>query len=352
MKIIISIVILVILVAAGVFLKTQKDAVANLEAASLPHYSVKTLSSSVKTVQESRQFLAQLLASKSAHIASKFSAEIKHIYVHENDLVNKGQLLIALDDTDIQTTISATKKQQGAIKLDVSNALSTLKRNKKLLAAGAISQAAYDDSRALYQNKNSSLVANSEKIKQLKAQLQYLNIKAPFDGKIGAILVDAGNLAVPGRAIISLNARSQKLIFNYAQTSQAIIQGQKVLINGKEVGKVSRLYDDANNAMLVAEVGLHTSINYVNKGYVSIEVVTAELQGCSVPLSALLHTKDSVSLMQFSEDTFTPLSVEVVIEDQENAIVSPCPTFDVAIASEAKLTLLPSLGAVQLTQEH
>ena len=351
-KTIIIILVIAIAAAAGLFLKSQKKAVDNLPVPQTFTYNVNTVNASNKSVRETRHFLAQLLASKSALIASKFSAGIKKIYVQENDTVKKGQLLIALDDADIRANLSSLKKQLDALNIDVQNAKRSLDRNQKLLEVEAISQEQYDNANVLYQNKLAALSATKEKIKQSRSQLTYLNIRAPFSGRVGTIFVDAGNLAVPGKPIISLNSDDQKLIFSYVATSQPIIEGQKVLIDDQQVGTIARRYDDAKNALLVAEVKLSMPLHYANKAFLNIDVVIAETEGCSVPLNALLHRKDETVIMLYKEGHFEPFTVDILLQDNRDAILTECPTFPMATASEAKLVLLPTLGKVNIKEEE
>jgi RND family efflux transporter MFP subunit len=350
-KIITIIIIVAIVVAAGVFLKGQKEAVASLDTPKVHKYSVDTTQVEKKVLRQTRHFLAQLLASKSALIASKFSAEIKKIYVKENDIVKKGELLIALDDREIRANIATLAKQKDTLIIDVANAKRSLERNKKLLKIEAISQEKYDNANVLYQNKITNLEATNEKIKQTQAQLTYLQIKAPFSGRVGTIFVDAGNLSVPGKAIISLNSDDQKLIFSYVATSQLIIEGQKVLVDGKVVGEITRKYDDAKNALLVAEVKLTKPLSFANKAFINIEVVTAEQEGYMLPLNALLHKTDGCFVMVYRDGEFQAQKVEILLENRQDAILKNSLEEKVAVASEAKLSILPTLGKVNISEE-
>jgi len=349
-KIILIIIVLGVVVTAGLFLKSQKKVVAQLPKPTLTHYTVETKNAQNKMVKETRHFLAQLLASKSALIASKFSADIKKVYVKENDIVKKGEILVALDDTDMKTSIASAKQQKDALLLDVQNAKRSLKRSENLYAVEAISQEEYDNATVLYKNKLSTLENLDEKIKQLYSQLKYLNISAPFSGRVGTIFVDEGNLALPGKPIVSLNSDDQKLIFSYAQTAQAIVEGQDVLVDGKNIGTIYRKYDDAKNAMLVAEVKLSKALPNANKSYINIDVVVAQMQGCAIPLNAIVHRKEENIIMIYKEKHFEAMPVSIILQDTQNAVVKECPTLPFATASEAKLTLLPALGTIALDE--
>jgi len=350
-KIIFIVIVAVVVVGSLKFLKEEKAKVANAQKPQEMLKSVKTVTTQQKTVSKRREFLAQLQASKSAYIASKFSATIKKIYVKENDIVKKGQLLISLDDSDIKTNLNSLKEKQRALKIDLLNAKKILDRNKKLLDIDAISKEAYDNSNVLYQNKLASYKGVDESIKQVQSQLKYLNIKAPFDAVVGSKLNDEGSLAISGKAILTLNSNDQKMIFSFVDGDEPIIIGQKVFMGNKLIGEIAKRYDDAKNSLLVAEVKPYKSLPFANKSYKTIEVQTGELKGCAIPTQAILNKKDKNYILVYSDGAFKTKEVDVKLQNDDEAIISECLEDKIAVASEAKLAMLPTLGRVILSKE-
>jgi RND family efflux transporter MFP subunit len=343
-------ILLVVAVAflAARFLLGQKKAVAELGTPQPVHYHVLTEEAREGTVRETRRFLAQLLSDKSAMIASKYSGRIKHIHVKENDRVKKGALLVTLDDSEVRSSIASLRSQEKALLTDVANAKTQLDRSALLLESGGLSQDKYDNAVVLYENKKAALQGTREKIRQLQSQLAYFNLRAPFAGKVGSLFADDGSLAVPGKPILSINSGDQKLVFSYVETDQRILEGQTVLFEGEPVGRVVRLYDDAKNALLVAEAAVTKPLGKANKSYLNIDVVTAEARGCTVPQDALLHRHGKTYVMEYRERHFEAKEVEVLLQDTERALLETCPAHPVATASEAKLALLPTMGSVKL----
>lgn len=351
-KIILGIIVIVMIFVAAKFLLAKQKEVLELPTPKTYIYSTKSVVAKTKTLRQTRHFLAQLLADKSALISSKFSAEIKNIYVKENSIVEKGDLLIALDDRETRANLATLIKQKETLDIDVTNAKRSLQRNKKLLDIKAISQEKYDDANVDYQNRVTNFYATVEKIKQSQAQLSYLQIKAPFSGRVGTIFLDVGNLASPSKPIISLNSNDQKLIFSYVVASQPINKGQKVLVDNKEVGEIMKTYDDAKNALLVAEIKLSTPLSLANKSFVNIDVVTAEQNGCTIPLNAILNKKDERLIMLYKDNKFQAQKINVLLENTQEAILESCPKEPMAVASEAKLSILPTLGLVNISKEN
>ena len=345
-KILFIIIVIVVAVGAMKFLKEKKDEVANLEKPKEMTKSVTVTKAKTKTLSQSREFLAQVQASNSAYIASKFSATIKNIYVNENDVVKKGKLLISLDDSEIKANLNSLNEKKIALDIDLINSKKILDRNKKLLKIEAISKESYDNSNVVYQNKLAAFKGVKDSIKQVKSQLKYLNIKAPFDGVVGSKLNNEGSLAIAGKAILTLNSNDQKMIFSFVDGDKPIIEGQRVFIDEKLIGEVVKRYDDAKNSLLVAEVKPYKVLPYANKSYKTIDVEVDTLKGCTLPVDALLHKNNEVFIMIYEDGRFISKKVDILLQNNTQAIVSACPSQSVAISSEAKLSILPTLGKV------
>ncbi len=345
-KVILIVITVLVVVSAALFLKKQRESVANLPVAKEYLKSVAIVMPREEYISQKQEFLAEVLSSKSANIATKFVAKIKKIYVNENDKVKKGDLLISLDDREILATLSSLKGEKKSLTLDVTNAKNILQRNQKLYDIEAISKEAFDASRAMYQTKLSALKSTDDKIKQTKVQLQYLNIRAPFSGVIGSKLLDAGSLAPAGKIILTLNSDDQKLNFMFSQNEKPIVAGQKVFLGNKEIGNISKIYDDARNSLLVAEVKLHKPLPYANKSYKTIAVEVDSVKACSLPLNALMHKHTGTYIMVYKDGKFSQMKVKVILENRQRAAISKCPKVPVATASEAKLSMLPTYGKI------
>ena len=98
----------------------------------------------------------------------------------------------------------------------------------------------------------------------------------------------------------------------------------------------------------MAEVALNERLERPSGSYLTIEVVTETANGCSVPISALLHRKEGTSIMFYQDDHFKEKAVVVLAQDKEFALINPPLSHPVAVAAEAKLSRLPTLGKIRV----
>jgi len=349
MKKIILIVSLVILLAAGIiFLKKQQQRIAGAPRATPITYTVKTVQPETKTVSQTRSFLARLESENSAEISSKLSGRIIELAVRESQAVHQGDILVRIDEQEILTSIKGLQAQLVAAEKQRAYSTNQYKRNLALFKAGGLAREKLEASEVGQNSAAAAVKDLQQKIKGLENQRDYANITAPFAGIVGTIFLRRGDLAVPGRALLILNALPQKLTFRFMPESENIQTGQSVLLKDAKIGKIRTLYDDAQNGFGVAEVPLENRLHRPNNSYLTITVLQKTASGCGVPLQALLHRKTGVRVMAFLDGRFSEQPVTVIVQDKETALVEPCIQQPVAIASEAKLSLLPSYGRIKV----
>ena len=349
-KIILILVMVAILVSAFMLFSKRKQSVADIPLPNPLTIQVKVVSATNGELHQTRPFLAQLASSEIAEISSKLSGRIKNILVKENQSVIEGELLLEIDDKEVNAGILTQQENMKAQVKDVKYAKSLHERNRSLFKSGGLAREKFEASAVSLAAKKATLETSRQNIVELEVQLSYLNIKAPFDGTVGTIDLQKGSLASPGKSIVSINSHQQKLTFSYVPGVIAIETGQEVLLNGKKIGQIINLYSDADNGLSVAEIFIESPLEMPNNSYVNIDVMTFSGSGCRIPLDALIMTKEGAKLMLYQDKKFTPFVVTIIAGNKHYALVEPCPSGLMAVASAAKLSELPSHGKVLINR--
>ncbi len=131
-----------------------------------------------------------LLANEEVDLHPEVSGKLMQIYFKEGSEVNRGDLLVKINDAELQAQVHKTE-------LDKKLADDRIKRNEKLLEMKGISQEEFD---AL---KNAAALLNAER-DVLMAQIAKTEIRAPFTGIIGLKTVSEGSYVSPQTLIASL----------------------------------------------------------------------------------------------------------------------------------------------------
>ncbi len=343
----ISVLILIVFFAARL-LKERKDTTHSLATPYLPILTISITKAEQDSMKKRENFLALLASQREAKISTKLSGYIKQIAVLESQKVKKGTLLVEIDNGELLASLKTLKATLTQHKNDYTLSKKIYDRNQKLHKAGALPQEKLEELEIGLEAKNTQILSTTEKIEQLSIQLKYLDIKAPYDGIIGRIIVQEGSLATPGQTILTLSQPQQKMTFSFASEQNHIIKGQDVSRDDKSIGSIKTIYTQAQNGLSVAEVELSEPLALPEGALVSIDVTTGEYKGCIIPLDTLIHKHNHTQVMLYREDRFTPFTIEVLYANDKEAIVEPCPRGDMARGSESKLSKLPFYDKVKI----
>ncbi len=134
--------------------------------------------------------IGTLWAFQGVDVASETAGVVKTIAFKANERIEKGQLLVQLDDAVESADLMSA---QAALARDRAQ----LERAKSLRASGVNSQATLQDA-------ESSLAASESALAKVQAVLNQKSIEAPFAGVVGIPRVDVGQYIQPGTVIATL----------------------------------------------------------------------------------------------------------------------------------------------------
>jgi len=351
---------LIVLIAVAVLVYQSKQLLVTRTAeanASKPPVAlalhVTTATAQKGTLVTAQRFLAQIRSEHGIKVTTKLAGTIEKVFVRTGDRVKKGDPLVTIDSSELRSNLDSLKAALAAQEKDLALARVTDAANKKLYEAGALPKQKLDQFRVGLTAKNAQVEATRQKIAQVEHQMTYLNLTAPFDGQIDAVLLHEGDLAATGRPILSLSNGKKKLVFGFVPTAKTRIKpGQLVSSAGMQIGKVRTIYATSQNGLVNAEVSLTKSVNLPVGASIDIDVAIQATQGCILPDDTLIHTEEGTRLMQYSEGHFAPMEVNVTAQDAGRVIVNPCPQAPVARGSEVRLAQLPAYDNVKISGAH
>ena len=167
---------------AGVLLKKRMQEVKDASVPTPMAVSVKIVSPEKSSLQQTKPFLARLSSVDTAQIASRLSGLIMAVRVTENQLVKKGDLLVQIDDREILSAIKSFEETLKSQEADFNYTNGLHARNQAIFKVGGLAREKLEASAVAQAGKQAAVEATRQKIAAQKIQLDYLNIRAPFDG--------------------------------------------------------------------------------------------------------------------------------------------------------------------------
>ncbi len=268
-------------------------------------------------------YVGQIVADKRIELSSRLSGRIKEIYVKEGDFVRAGKLLIRLDAEDIEAQVTAvdyqTLQAEQALKSAQANyeaIKKTFERYSTLHKEGAITQQEYDQILAQYESAKAQVEqakagirAIQQQRKAIASNLKYALLTAPFSGYVATKFAEPGDLALPGKPLLVLEAPPfllevflpEKMIgkINVGQIYKVYVPSINRLINSTVV-EISPSLDQKTKTFRV-KLKLHDTTD-IKSGMFANLLIPEKLRVLLIPESALVKRYDFTGVWTVKED--------------------------------------------------
>ncbi len=352
LRILILLVFLAAIIAAGMLMVKRKEhalvAAPKFGIGPIPDRAARAQQGSLS---EKRQYLAVVEPNQNTEVAARITARIEKVLCDEGDTVKANQEIAVLDSREIRDHIASVAAQIKQVEEELRGNQVTVQtltktveywarelararamQRDKAIAASEVdatadklqeTQGKLDAARHRTTALEQSIHSLNAELARLKTTLDYCTIHSPFNGVVARRLVDAGDLATPGKSLFIIEDRTvMKLAFDVPQQDLPQIHpGLDVLfrVNGKpRVAQLTRLYPSLNVARMVrAEVDLPgTAVTGLSSGaYISVSVVLRRLHKATLlPVSALIPSpkgEPHVFVIKDNILVFRPVKVKV-----------------------------------------
>lgn len=195
-------------------------------------------------------------ANASVVVKTRIDGQLDKVGFQEGEDVKKGQLLAQIDPRALQAQLAQAEAQRAKDAANLMNARLDLQRYTTLRGQDAATQQQLDTQKALVAQLEATVKTDEAQVAYAKVQLSYTTINAPISGRVGARLVDPGNIVhaadtsglvvinqidpitvvftLPEEAVVSIN-RAQRSSQKPLKVIATARDSQEVLATGKLV---------------------------------------------------------------------------------------------------------------------
>jgi multidrug efflux system membrane fusion protein len=137
-------------------------------------------------------------------MAAQVAGAVVELRVKAGDTVRAGQVLLRIDARAAEQNAAASAAQVRAARAAQEVATRDFERQKQLFANQYISQAALDRAEAQFKATQAEAAAQFASAGAAQTQSGFYVVKAPYDGVVSDVAVVLGDMAMPGRPLLSV----------------------------------------------------------------------------------------------------------------------------------------------------
>lgn len=212
----------IIFTSLFIFSACEKKEEKKVEAQEIKKVEVQVNTMKKETYPIWVDFSGKTEAFKNVEVTSRVNGELKEIFFKAGEDVKKDQLLFKIDDSQynaiLEQKTAGLEKDQASLNLAISN----VNRYKPLVKDGLAPREKLDELEATQKQLQAVVNASKASIKQATLDVEYTQIKATIDGKVGQNLLDVGNLVNASSTILTKIVDSKKLYANFNPSTNEV----------------------------------------------------------------------------------------------------------------------------------
>jgi membrane fusion protein, multidrug efflux system len=269
-----------------------------------------------------------LQAQKQADLRAEVSAVVLQVLKDNGDQVQKGDLLVRLDNTTFRQALSSAREAEGAAKQNFDQAERQFSRFKTLSGTGAVSTQAREDAELRRNAAQSEMASAHTRVVQESQQVARTEVRAPFSGVVGGREVSSGDTAAIGKALLKVIDPSSIVFIGFVSSEQiALLQINQVVtfhINGYPnqifEGHIERVNPvaDASTRQVGVQVALTGNKHLVVGLFAEGRVQTEAKQGLTIPEASLVQEGDKAYVWRVKNGVLNKISVQLGARDLQS----------------------------------
>jgi membrane fusion protein, multidrug efflux system len=169
----------------------------------LPPTPVNVANVEQRDVTVSTEYVGELASSQQVSLRARTSGILLQQHVPDGAKVAKGELLFSIDPREAIEQREAARAQLAAAQAQLLRAQADVARYQPLLADEAIARQVYDNAVAAAKAAKAAVDAQNALLRQAELGIEYAEVVAPLDGRMGAARVAVGDLISTGVTILA-----------------------------------------------------------------------------------------------------------------------------------------------------
>jgi RND family efflux transporter MFP subunit len=222
-----------------------------------PPPTVTVAKPTVRAVMDQDEYVGRFVPIDAVEIRARVSGYLDKIHFRDGQMVKQGDLLFTIDKRPFENTLAQARANLAQARANLAFAESDLDRGKQLVRERTISEQVFQQRTQAFGSAQAAVAANEAAVKQAELDLDFTELRAPVDGRIGDRRVSPGNLVTGGTTgtttmlgnIVSMDP----IRFEFTMDEASYLRYERFSKMGKEVtgreGGVSvgvKLLDEKN----------------------------------------------------------------------------------------------------------
>jgi len=185
------------------------------------------------------EYVGRFAAVNSVEVRARVSGYLDRLHFKDGQMVKQGDLLFTIDKRPFQYTLDQARANLATAKSNLAYAESDLKRGQSLVREHTITEQIFEQRSQIFRNTQAAVTGAQAAVHQAELDLQFTELRAPIDGRIGARQVSPGNLVaggnIPSPTLLATIVSTDPIYFEFTFDEASYLRYERLAKNGGDV---------------------------------------------------------------------------------------------------------------------
>src|SRR5512144_1874894 len=210
-----------------------------------------------RTVFDYDEYVGRFTAINSVEVRARVSGYLDKLHFKDGQLVKQGDLLFTIDKRPFQNTLDQARANLVQAQSNLAYTEGDYTRGQALVRDKTITDQTFEQRAQAFRNAKASVAANEAAVRQAELDLEFTELRAPVDGRIGDRRVSPGNLVTGGASgnttLLATIVSTDPIYFEFTFDEASYLRYERLSKNGQELASRGagvtvklKLIDEAN----------------------------------------------------------------------------------------------------------
>jgi len=232
------------------------------QAAGPPPPAVTVAKPVKRIVVDQDEYVGRFVAVDSVEIRARVSGYLDRIHFTDGQMVKQGELLFTVDKRPFQTALDQAKANLSQARANLAFAESDLARGAQLVRERTITEQTFDQRTQAKRVAEAAVAAQEAAVRQASLDLEFTELRAPVDGRIGDRRISPGNLVTGGASgstsLLATIVSIDPIRFEFTFDEASYLRYERLSKNGRDM--------TSREGSVVVELRLIDEADFRNQG--------------------------------------------------------------------------------------
>ena len=196
-----------------------------------------------QTVVDYDEYVGRFVAVNSVEVRARVSGYLEGVHFKDGQMVKQGDLLFSIDKRPFQNAVDQARANLAQAKSNLTFTEADYTRGQQLVRDKTITDQTFEQRSQAYRNAQASVSNNEAAVRQAELDIEFTELRAPVNGRIGDRRVSPGNLVTGGTAgnttLLATIVSTDPIYFEFTFDEASFLRYERMSKTGNDIASRS-----------------------------------------------------------------------------------------------------------------